>query len=173
MAKNTIDRRAQEAARKAGKKGETGSGDTPVEGAGQATTQQVSGDTDGGAKQDEKNRSGKGGKKGAGKGKKKKKKARKVLRKAVKKEVKDTSTLIAKAIVQQAINGDKHSADMMLSFIEKKKKDDATSSRHGGLTAADLLGSEDEWESESFDAEEGKSEVGMGGREPEGRGDSE
>lgn len=69
------------------------------------------------------------------------------------------------------MSGDKRSTEMMLSLIQKKKnKGDGVSKRHGGLTTADLLGSEDEWESESFEAVEGKSETGMGGREPENQG---
>jgi hypothetical protein len=81
--------------------------------------------------------------------------ARKALRKAVKKAVKEECDRIAKALVEQTKKGNTRSTEMMISLIEKKK-DDEGSKRHGGLTAADLLGSEEEWESESAEAMEGQ-----------------
>jgi hypothetical protein len=109
---------------------------------------------------------GKGSRNGRGTDEKKPR-AEKALRKAVNAEMRIEADRIAKALVEKVVKGDKLSTDMMLSLIEKKKKSGEASKRHGGLTAADLLGSEDEWESESFEAVEGKSETGMGGREPE------
>jgi hypothetical protein len=100
-----------------------------------------------------------------------KEKIRKVLRKAVKKAIRDESQQIAKSLVHKAVDGDNRSTEMMFSLIEKKKKIDNGAMRHGGLTTADLLGSEDGWENETYEAMEDKSELGMGGRERE-QGDS-
>jgi hypothetical protein len=71
--------------------------------------------------------------------------ARKVLRKAVKKAVKKKCDLIAKALVEETQKGNMRSTAMMLSLMEKKEGDESAM-RHGGLTAADLAGSEEEWE---------------------------
>lgn len=98
---------------------------------------------------------------------KKKQKARKVLVSAVEDEVIDQSSKIAKTLVNGVVDGNIQTTDLVISMIEKKKDEDG-SERHGGLTTADLLGSEDVWESETFEAMEDASEVGFGGREPEG-----
>jgi hypothetical protein len=95
------------------------------------------------------------------------KKAMKALRKAVKDEIRARSEAIAEALVSKVANGDKRCTEMMFSLIEKKKKNDNGASRHGGLTAADLLGSEDQWESETYEAMEDKPESETGGRETE------
>jgi hypothetical protein len=94
-------------------------------------------------------------------------KAKKALRKAVKKQIRAQSDAIALALVNKVANGDKRCTEMMFSLIEKKKKDDDGAGRNGGLTTADLLGSEEQWEDETCEALENKSELGMGGREPE------
>jgi hypothetical protein len=72
---------------------------------------------------------------------------RKTLRKAVKKVVKKECEKIARALVEETQKGNMRSTAVMLSMIEKKS--DEGSARHGGLTAADLLGSEEEWEGET------------------------
>ena len=78
--------------------------------------------------------------------------ARKALRKAVKKVVKEECDRIAKALVDGTEKGNMRSTAVMLAMIEKKKKDDEGAMRHGGLTAADLAGSEEEWEEETGNA---------------------
>lgn len=95
-----------------------------------------------------------------------KKKARKALKKAVKKEVEVQSELIAKSLVKGMAEGNKFSAGLVMSFVEKKK-DDGGKKKKDGPTAAELLGSEEQWGGESFEAMENKAELGMGGREPE------
>jgi hypothetical protein len=103
---------------------------------------------------------------------KKKEKARKVLRKAVKDAIRSRKTAIAGALIKKVIDGDKRSTEMMFSLIEKKNKDDAGEKRHGGLTAADLLGSEKEWESETAEVIEGqRSENRDQGSESEDQGE--
>jgi hypothetical protein len=78
--------------------------------------------------------------------------ARKALRKAVKKKVFDESIKIAETLVDKMIEGNMRSTAVVLSMIEKKQKDDEGLTRHGGLTAADLLGSEEEWDGETENA---------------------
>ncbi len=70
---------------------------------------------------------------------------RKALREAVKKAVKTRCSLIAQRLMDGIENGDVRSTAAVLSMIEKKK-DEEGHSRHGGLTAADLPRSEEEWE---------------------------
>jgi len=79
---------------------------------------------------------------------------RKALRKAVKKAVKKECEKIAQALVKETQKGNMRSTAVVLSMIEKRKKDSEGAKRHGGLTAADLLGSEEEWESETAEAME-------------------
>jgi len=98
----------------------------------------------------------------------KKPKARKVLRRAVEAEVIDQSSEIARALVKGVTDGNIRTTELVISMIDKKEKDGDGSERHGGVTAADLLGSDDVWESETYEALDEKSEVGFGGREPEG-----
>jgi hypothetical protein len=170
MAKSLVEQyEEQQPGKKAEKKPKTGTGSKAAEGTGEAPGQDVRANTDGNSGEEKMENVVKPNKNGAKKDGGKEKKARKALRKAMKNAVREKSAQIATALVNEVINGDKRSADMMISFIEKKKKDGGTSSRHGGLTAADLLGSEEEWEGESYEAMEGQTEVSMGGREPEGR----
>jgi len=86
-------------------------------------------------------------------GESKKRKAKKALRKAVKQEIRSRSEEIAQSLVRQVIEGDKRSTEMMFSLIDTHKDADGPR-RHGGLTAADLLGSEEEWDSETPEAME-------------------
>jgi len=83
-----------------------------------------------------------------------KKRVRKVLRKAVKKELKQKTGKIAESLVNKVIDGNVRSTEVIFSLIEENKGDDEAEKRHGGLTAADLLGSEEEWESETAEAME-------------------
>jgi len=80
--------------------------------------------------------------------------ARKALRKAVKKAVKEQCAMIARTLVDATQKGNMRSTAVVLSMIEKKKKGGEGAKRHGGLTAADLLGSEEEWEGETAEAME-------------------
>jgi len=96
---------------------------------------------------------------------KKPKKVRKALRKAVKEEIRLQRKKIATALVKKVAEGDKRCTEMMFSLIEKKKKGDNGASRHGGMTTADLLGSEEQWEDESAEAMERKAEQGRDGKE--------
>ena len=177
MAKSEFDKDA-ERAKKNGKKAE-GAAAAIEEAKGEGRGSLASEDTGAaeriskrGAKREEKKEGSRKSRTGGAKRDGNKPKARQVLRKAVKEQIKVESDEIASALVDKVMSGDKRSAEMMLSLIQKKKnKGDGASKRHGGLTTADLLGSEDEWESESFEAVEGKSETGMGGREPENQGE--
>ncbi len=168
MAINKLDKVLSKRGKRAGIKNEPVREDGPAKVAVEATSPDVTGNTDSSAKQEAKPGTGNrnGNKNDAGK---KSKKVRKVLRQAVKEAIRAKSTEIAKALVHKVVDGDKRSTEMMFSLIEKKKKGGALSSRHGGLTAADLLGSEEEWESETDEAVEGQSELGTGGKEPEGQ----
>jgi hypothetical protein len=170
MAKSLVEQdEEQQPGKKAEKKPKTGTGSKAAEGTGEAPGQDVRANTDGNSGEEKMENVVKPNKNGAKKDGRKGKKARKALRKAMKNAVREKSAQIATALVNEVINGDKRSADMMISFIEKKKKDGGTPNRHGGLTAADLLGSEEEWEGESYEAMEGQPEVSVGGREPEGQ----
>jgi hypothetical protein len=186
MAINGFDKVLRNQGKRVGNKNEPVSESGPAEAAVEATVQGVNGDTDAGAakeedatprngnnngnkKGEEGKKSGKGSKNGVEKGEETKGNARKLLRKAVKDAIRSQGKEVATALLQKVVDGDKRSTEMMFSLIEKKKKGGALSSRHGGLTAADLLGSEEEWESETDEAMEGQSELGMGGREPEGQ----
>jgi hypothetical protein len=74
----------------------------------------------------------------------------------------ENSKELADLLLKDALKGRVASARLLVTLSERldeeKKKareeQDRKRSRHGGLTAADLLGSEDEWESESFEFEE-------------------
>ena len=104
--------------------------------------------------------------------KKQGKKARKALKKALKKQVEERSESIAKSLVSGLVDGNMRSAAIVLGFMEKKKKDSGKKKKDGP-SLAELLGSEEQWESETFEAMEGRSELGVGGREPEEAGDRE
>jgi hypothetical protein len=169
MAINGFDKALKNQGKRAGKKNGPVSESGPAEAAVGATVPDVSANTDSGTKQEEKETPADGGRTGEEKGEERHESARRALRKAVKDAVRKRKKKIAEALIDKLIDGNKDCAERVFSFIEKKKKGGALSSRHGGLTAADLLGSEEEWESETDEAMEGQSELGMGGREPEGQ----
>jgi hypothetical protein len=110
---------------------------------------EAGGGDEGGKAEKKDGKGGKGGKKGGGKGKK----MRKVLRKAVKEAIRKESALVAKALVHKVGEGDKRCTEMMFALIQKKGHDGAAAG-HGGRTAADLLGSEEQWEDETAEAME-------------------
>jgi hypothetical protein len=159
MARGTLDKRAKRSS-KTGKKAQ---GTAEAEATAEEACQPVSEDTDGAGGEAKK-----GGKHDKDEEKDGKKKFRKLLREAVKNAIRENSVEVAKSLIHKVVDGDKRSTEMMFSLIKKKKKQDVGEKRHGGLTAADLLGSEDEWESESYAAQESKAASGAGGRAPEG-----
>jgi hypothetical protein len=119
--------------------------------------QGVNGNTDGGAGRDEKGERKKSGKK---------EKVGKVLRKAVKAAIRERSSEIANSLIDTTtIDGDLHGVEMLLSLAKKKKDED--DDEHDGMSAVELLGSEEQWEDELPIATVGTREVGQGGREPE------
>ena len=89
--------------------------------------------------------------------------ARKVLRHAVKAVVKVKSAAIAEKLVGKVEAGDMRGTEMVLSLIEKKKKQgkDAKKKKRDGPSWAELLASEPEWD-ESM--EEGRDQ-GSGSRD--------
>jgi hypothetical protein len=73
--------------------------------------------------------------------------ARKLLRHAVKAVVKVKSAEIAQKLVSKAEEGDMRGAEMMLSLIEKKKKQGKEpKKKRSGPSLAELLASEPEWD---------------------------
>jgi hypothetical protein len=94
--------------------------------------------------------------------------AQKALRKAVKKVVRKECEKIASALLEETQKGNLRSATMMISLIEKNNGNGEGSAKHDGLTADDLPGSEEGWESESWIAQEGKPQTGAGKPETEG-----
>jgi hypothetical protein len=81
------------------------------------------------------------------------------LMKAADQMVAEHSEKLADLLAKDALKGKVASARLLVALSErmdearKKKSEskDRSKMRHGGLTAADLLGSEDEWESETED----------------------
>jgi hypothetical protein len=102
-----------------------------------------------------------------GKGEAKKPTAKDALQEAVEEQVLNRTLDIAVALVEKMIGGSKHSADLVMSLVDEKEEHSGAS-RHDGLTADDLPGSEEDWESESWIQAEGRAETGTGGNEPEG-----
>jgi hypothetical protein len=168
MAMGKLGRKEKKPEKKCGRKNERSTKKKAEEAPADGIAREVSADTDSGTGPEEKGETGKGDSDTAGETEERKERAKKALRKALEDAIRRRREEIAESLVNKVIDGDERSTEMMLSLIEKKKKDGATSSRHGGLTAADLLGSEDEWESETDEALEGQADVGIGGREPEG-----
>ena len=89
--------------------------------------------------------------------------ARRALRHAVKKVVKMKCGSLALKLMEETEMGNMRSAAMMISLMEKKQEGDGEK-RHGGLTAADLLGSEQEWDGETAEAGE-KQGTGTGAQD--------
>lgn len=170
MGINSIDRQLRNRGKKNGKKNDSESKSAEAGAMGAAPDEGVRANTDSDAKHEENGTNVPGRKNESGKDEPKKLKTKKLLRQAVKEAIRDQSSQVATALLKKVVDGDKRSTEMMFSLIAKKKKACVGSSRHGGLTAADLLGSEDVWESETEEAMEGESQAGMGGREPEGQG---
>ncbi len=85
------------------------------------------------------------------------------LMKAADRAVAENSAKLAGLLLEDALKGKVACARLLVALSErmdetKKKKleaKDRSKMRHGGLTAADLLGSEENWESETDDAMEG------------------
>ena len=169
MSKSMVDRKEEEKIKNKRGRPKKGSKNESAKDAGGTTKNaQVNGGAESGEAKEEKEKRENGKKANEAEGEEKKGKARKVLRKAVKKAVKSMSSDIATALVNEMIGGNKYSTELVMSFVDKKTKGEGGSSRNDGLTADDLPGSEENWESESWVQAEGKAEVGMGGREPEG-----
>jgi hypothetical protein len=167
------DKRTQKKKEKAEKNGKTATGEASETGGDGAEVEMKTPGTAVAADEAAKNKSNKAqGKKGEKKEGTGKKKARKALKKAVKRQVAEKSESIAKTLVNGFVDGNMRSAAIVMDLVEEKKKDGEKKKRDG-LTAAELLGSEEQWESESFEAMEGKAELGVGGREPEEVGNRE
>ena len=75
--------------------------------------------------------------------------ARKALRKAMKAKVKEECKEIAITLVNKVKAGDMRSAEMMMSLVERKKKDGKEAQKkRDGLSDAELMASEPEWDAE-------------------------
>jgi len=165
MAKGTVDKKDG----KQGKRGRPRKAASTGRGAekasrGAAADEALSSGAESGTKEEKKEEKKKHGKNTGEKEKDEEKKARKALRRAVKEKVRDESTRIAETLVKKMIEGNMESTAVVLSMIEKKK-DGEGSKKHDGLTAADLLGSEEEWEEETAEAMERQGTQGLGARD--------
>ncbi len=74
--------------------------------------------------------------------------ARKALRHAVKAVVREDCTGFATSLMSYAKDGNVRSTEIMLSLMEKRKKDGEDESGWDGLSVAEKLAAEPEWDEE-------------------------